>query len=337
MAVKQRGILITNLGSPKEPTVSAVRDYLREFLMDPWVFALPKPLRFLIVQLILRSRPEKSAEAYASIWTNQGSPLLVHANQLADQVRQKTGLPVAVGMRYGQPSFEDAQQQLQDCEEVVLVSPYPQYAESTVRSMVEHAQTIFAGKSLLMHAPFFDDPEFIAAQVQEIHANLPAATEHVVLSFHGIPNQHLRNADPTNRHCLRVDSCCSLPSEAHATCYRHQCLETANLIGAQLSLPWSWSFQSRLGRGAWLQPYTIEHVRSLAESGIKHLAVACPAFISDNLETLFEISVEVSEAFSESGGESLKLIPNLNNSPLWVDRVVRWGLSDSSTLLPIST
>ena len=331
MTANGRGILITNLGSPAEPTPKAVKDYLEEFLMDPYVITLPRPLRYLVVKAITRKRPISTAAAYARIWTDSGGPLRDHSERLAAHVRSRTDLPVAVGMRYGKPSFEAAYFVLRDvCNEVLVVSPYPQYATSTYVSMVEHARKVFQDKILLVTKPYFDNAAFLGAHVEQLSEHLPPDTEHLLFSFHGVPEQHIRQADTTRNHCLRRDDCCALEHPVQSACYRYQCLKTAELISASLSIPSSVCFQSRLGRAAWLKPYTIERVRELAASGLRKVAVLCPSFVADNLETLHEIGQEMRQVFLDAGGHRLDLMPSLNESDLWVPLVVEWCTAPSA-------
>lgn len=298
--------------------------------MDPYVISLPKALRYLIVQLVLRTRPEKTAQSYASIWTEDGGPLRAGTLEVATKLRETTNLPIAVGMRYGEPSFYEARELLSDCEELLLLSPYPHYAESTTRSLSEHVQNVFPGKRLLVTPPYYNNSEFIASQVQQIQAYTPPDTDHLLFSFHGIPLQHIRKADTSRSHCLRREDCCETPSNAHATCYRYQCFETARTIGATCDLPWSMSFQSRLGRATWLQPYTIEHVQDLARRGVRNLAIICPSFVVDNLETLYEIDIEVRDAFLDAKGTTLTLIPCLNSNERWINQLADWCVTDAA-------
>lgn len=332
MTLRGRGILITNLGSPASPTPPAVKAYLEEFLMDPHVVTLPTPLRYLLVKAIARTRCHASAAAYAAIWTNSGGPLRDHAQQLAQKVRQATGLPVAVGMRYGEPSFAEAVNELREhCDDILVISAFPQYAKSTYASSVQCLQQVTHDISVHITAPYYADSAYIHAYRNLLAKHLASDVEHLLFSFHGIPEMHLRQTDESGAHCLRSKHCCDSAHPSHARCYRFQCLTTARLLGEGQAVPTSVSFQSRLGRAQWLQPYTVDRVKNLAQSGIKRLAVSCPAFISDNLETLFEIGHEARELFLDAGGERLDLIPCLNSSSAWVDRVVAWCRAPSES------
>jgi ferrochelatase len=323
------GILLVNLGSPASPAVDDVRRYLDEFLHDPNVIDYPALVRSAIVDgIILRVRPKKSAAAYASIWWPQGSPLVVITQRLAEKVRQTLANPVAVAMRYGQPSIQAGLEQLAlaSCSDVVVVPLYPQYAMSTTKTVMDEVHRCNRdqqwGLQIRMVEPFFDNPIYQSCLVSSIRRGLPHDVDHVLLSYHGLPERHLRKTDPTGAHCMRSGDCCSIASMAHATCYRHQCLETSNAIIKGLGMsPTSvtTTFQSRLGLDRWLRPYTADTVVHLARSGVRSLAVVCPAFVADCLETLEEIGEGVKHQFLEAGGTSFTLIPCLNDDDEWAN------------------
>lgn len=339
MAVRGRGILITNLGSPQEPTPDAVKAFLKEFLGDPSVITMPKMVRLPLVNLIARLRSRSSSSGYAEIWESTGSPLLVHTHALAKRVGEQTDLPVAVGMRYGQPSLEYAREELTNrCDEIMVISPYPQFAASTYQSQVVELQRIFQNSStkVFVKEPYFNDADFIDVLSNLIRTNLQDDVDHLLFSFHGLPEQHIRSADSSKSHCLKNEACCETPHPSHATCYRHQCRYLASKLCENLDIETSIAFQSRLGPANWLRPYTLQSVQALAAQGIRKLAVACPSFISDNIETLFEIGHEVRDAFLKSGGDRLDLIPCLNESDGWVRLVSEWALSDSSSLVNLN-
>lgn len=297
--------------------------------MDPRVITLPRPLRYVVVKAIAKRRSAQSAAAYEKIWTSGGGPLRKHAEALAQRVRAATSLAVEVGMRYGTPSFEDAHKLLKEtCEEVLVISAYPHYAGSTYESTVERLKEIFSDIRTLITRPYFEEPEFISAHTALLNTHLATDIDHLLLSFHGVPELHIRKADESERHCLQVDECCAVSHPCQATCYRFQCLRTAELISNGISVSTSVAFQSRLGPARWLQPYTIDAVRRLAERGIKNLAVACPSFVSDNVETLYEIGYEVRDAFLDAGGKRMDVVPCLNESEAWVSLVVRWTLDE---------
>ncbi len=326
-----KGILLLNLGSPARPEVPEVRRYLGEFLMDPYVIDSPYLVRKLIVSaFILPFRPKQTAEAYASIWDSAGpgSPLLVYSEAQRDGLTERLDDPVVLAMRYGEPRIRDALEHLlaEGVDEVLLVPLYPHHADSTRRTGIEAVRQILnqvaPHMDLRVLPPFYDEPRYIQVLADLCRAHLPDDNQMLLFSYHGLPERHLTKADPTGKHCLQSEDCCEVASAAHASCYRHQVRTTSKLVAQALGLPddhWQVSFQSRLGRLPWLQPYTDQVLRELPKKGIKRLAVACPAFVADNLETLEEIGMQGRETFLEAGGESYTLIPCLNADPAWLD------------------
>ncbi len=324
------GVLLINLGSPASTDVADVRAYLNEFLMDPRVLDTPFLLRRLIVSgFILPTRPKKSAAAYDKIWRHDapdgmGSPLLFYSEQLRAALAKMTGQPVALAMRYGQPSIEQGVESLraQGVQEVIVAPLYPHYADSTTTTSVEAVAKHIPGDMKAATLPcFYNNPGYINALAQVTRDHLPTDFDHLLMSYHGLPERHLTRTDPTNEHCLANPDCCEQPSAAHATCYRHQTRVTSSLLAQALELEpsqYSVSYQSRLGRLPWLSPYTDARLAELAESGVQHLAVVCPAFVADNLETLEEIALAGRETFVQAGGRTLTLIPCLNDHPAWV-------------------
>ncbi|MEM1231487.1 MAG: ferrochelatase [Pseudomonadota bacterium] len=333
-----RGVLLANLGTPDRPAVRDVRAYLGEFLMDRHVLDVPWPIRKLIVSaFILPFRPKNSAEAYASIWQREGSPLLLESQRLQEGLRSALDhppLPIALGMRYGKPSLKDAVNELKDAgvSEVLLISLYPQHADSTRTTCIEAVQDAMPrDMQLSVLPPFYDRPDYIEVLADTVRPALQDPFDHLLLSYHGLPERHLTKADPTGSHCLARPDCCSTASPAHATCYRHQVFETSRALGAALKLrpeQFSTSFQSRLGRLPWLTPYTDQTLEELPGKGVRRLVVACPAFVADNLETLEEIGIQGKETFLAAGGDSLTLVPCLNAHPAWVTVLARWIQGD---------
>ena len=328
------GILLVNLGTPEAPKTREVRRYLAEFLMDPRVLDIPTVARMLLLHgIILRTRPRKSAHAYQQVWdAERGSPLLFHSQDLADALQQRMGqrARVVLAMRYGQPDLDSALTRLQNegCDRVVVVPLYPQYASSSSGSTLERVYQLAAQRpvppSLLAVRDFYDHPGFIDAQVEV--ARRPLADfnpDHVLISFHGVPERHVVATDlHDGTHCLRSDSCCDEIDSANRACYRAQCFATARGIAAGLGLEdgtWSVAFQSRLGRIPWIRPYTDERVVELAQQGTRRLAVMCPSFVADCLETLEEIGIRAKEDFIEAGGEDLLRIDCVNSHDRWVD------------------
>jgi ferrochelatase len=335
MANLKRGIILMNLGSPDSTEVNELRKYLNEFLTDKRVID-SWPVRNLLVRsVIVPRRAPKSAEAYRTIWTKNGSPLIQFTRELADKLQLQVTEPVVIAMRYGNPGMEVAYESLlhkiPDLEEVMAIPLYPHYAMSSYETAVEHAKEIHRKKKygfkLKFLAPFYQDPRYIHAMAENMRPYLQKEFDHLLFSFHGIPERHLVKSDPTHQHCLQSADCCSVSSPAHTTCYRHQCLRTMNLVAAELQLPqskYSFSFQSRLGRTPWLKPYTDFRFQEMPGEGIKKLLVVCPAFVSDCLETLEEIEIRGRESFLEAGGSEYQMIPCLNTSPLWVDALAAW-------------
>ncbi|MDG1803876.1 ferrochelatase [Flavicella sp.] len=331
-----KGVLLVNLGSPDTPNPKDVRRYLDEFLMDERVIDTNVILRNILVRgIILNTRPKKSAEAYQKIWWDEGSPLIVLSERFHKKVVDKTDIPVALGMRYGSMSIKEGYQKLADqgVTEVLLVPLYPHYAMSSFETVEVKAKQVqkkfFPEMTTEVLPAFFNKPDYIKVMADNIRKNIKGFEhDHILFSYHGIPERHILKSDTTGSHCKLDGSCCNKPSKAHATCYRHQCFETTKEIVKELGLKegtYSNSFQSRLGRDPWLKPYTdFEFERLPQEEGKKKLAVITPAFVSDCLETLEEIAMEGEEQFKEGGGESYKHIPCLNDNDDWVAVMVDW-------------
>jgi ferrochelatase len=326
--MKNRAVLLVNLGSPDSPAVPDVRRYLGEFLMDGRVLDAPYPIRWAIVHLsILPSRPAQSAEAYEKIWTPAGSPLVVTSQKVRTELEQRVGLTVELAMRYQNPSIESALGKLRNAgvDELFVIPLFPHYAMSSFETAVERvrevARRIAPEISLSFAAPYYNLPAYIDALVATAADQLKTDFDHLLFSFHGIPERHLRKSDPTGSHCLKSADCCSRPSPAHATCYRAQCFQTARAFAAAAGLPaekYSVAFQSRLGRDPWLTPYTDVVLETLGKKGAKKILVICPSFVSDCLETIEEIGMRGKETFQNAGGGEFALIPCLNEHPLWL-------------------
>ncbi|MBU2997617.1 ferrochelatase [Cellulophaga baltica] len=330
-----KGVLLVNLGSPDSPTPKDVKPYLDEFLMDERVIDVSKVLRNIIVRgLILQTRPKKSAEAYAKIWWDEGSPLIVISERFTEKLRKHTQMPVALGMRYGSMTIKNALQELKDkgVDEVLLVPMYPQYAMSSFETVVVKAMEVkdefFPEMKFTTLPAFYKNPEYIKVLSESIGESLKDFDyDHVLFSYHGIPERHIRKSDPTRFHCKIDGSCCQTNSVAHNTCYRHQCFDTTENVRAFLNLPKdkvSISFQSRLPKDPWLKPYTDYEFERFPKEGKKKLAVITPAFVADCLETLEEIAMEGEEQYTEAGGEAYKHIPCLNDSDDWVGVMAKW-------------
>jgi ferrochelatase len=334
--VERQGLLLVNLGTPDAPETGAVRRYLREFLSDPRVLDIPAPARWALLELlILPTRPSRSAAAYRKVWTQEGSPLLVHSQRLAARLADALGKEWAVelAMRYGRPSLGSALEKLASAgpRSITVLPLYPQYASSSTGSTLERVYEL-AGKAwnvpaLRVVPPFFDDPVFLDAWVDVARPVLAdARADHVLFSFHGLPERHVRKSDASGRHCLQSPGCCDVTVAENRWCYRAQCFSTARSLASRLGIQpeqMSVAFQSRLGRTPWLKPYTDLLLPELASKGVRRLAVLCPAFVADCLETLEEIGIRARADFLRAGGETLTLVPSLNAHPAWVRALVR--------------
>lgn len=326
------GILLINLGTPTAPQTGPVRKYLREFLSDPRVIDIAAPLRWLLVNaVILPTRPSKSAAAYRKVWRGdgaEGSPLL-YFSRLQAAALQKA-LPqhkVVLAMRYGHPSLAQALAELQSSgvDEIIVMPLYPQYASASTGSSVEKLFSLAGTKAVVPRLrvlpEFYDDMGFITAFAAVASPLLASfKPDHVLLSYHGLPERQVKASDPTGKHCLASAECCDRIVPANAHCYRAQCFATSRALTARLGLTSvSTSFQSRLGRTPWIKPYSDIVLKELAARGVKRLAVLSPSFVADCLETLEEIAMRGAEDFKAAGGEELLLVPSLNDHPRWIE------------------
>lgn len=328
--MNKQGVLLINLGSPDSTSVRDVRRYLNEFLMDERVIDVAWPLRRLITGMILINRPKDSAHAYSQVWTREGSPLIVTSRNVRCDLQRRLGdgIPVELAMRYQNPSIEAAIRTLRDegVTNLTVISLFPHYAMSSFETAIVRAREVAAriapGMRLRIAEPYYKDPDYVAALVASAEEYLRQDFDHLLFSFHGLPERHLRKSDTTGCHCLAVANCCETPSPAHRTCYRAQCYATVRAFAEAAGLTgdkYSVAFQSRLGRDPWLKPYTDAEFTRLASSGVKKLLVICPAFVSDCLETLEEIAMRGRETFTEAGGEEFDLIPCMNEHPRWLE------------------
>jgi protoporphyrin/coproporphyrin ferrochelatase len=340
----RRGVLLVNLGSPDSTRVADVRRYLREFLMDERVLDVPYLTRWLIVHLaILPFRPRKSAEAYRKIWWPEGSPLVVISQRVRDALQAQLSEPVALAMRYQNPSVAAALGELvrQGINSVTLLPLYPQYALSSYETVVAHVRQIverrFPQLRLSIVPPFFDQPDYLEALVASARGPLEQEYDHLLFSFHGLPERHLRRSDPTGRHCLQAPDCCRGEHPAHRVCYRAQAFKMVEAFVRKVGIPpgkYSIAFQSRLGRTPWLQPYTDQELARLPARGVRRLRVICPAFVADCLETLEEIALRGKETFLAAGGTEFSYIPCLNEHPLWIQTLARLASPEISHARP---
>jgi ferrochelatase len=327
-----QGVLLLNVGTPDAPTPSALRSYLSRFLDDPRVLDMPTwSRRLLLYGAILPFRPRHSAEAYQKIWTEKGSPILIHGKAFAESLRQKLGegYRVALGTAYGNPSIESTLDNLlsEPLSGLTLFPLFPQYASATSGAVQEAVLTHLMKRqhipALRVVKPFFDDPGFLDALAERGRTVISEfKPDHLLFSYHGLPERQIRKREGAEGVCLEpVQTCCETLHAGNLHCYRAQCFATTRALLPRLSWESSrhtTSFQSRLGRIPWIPPYTEETLVQLAQQGIKRLAVFSPAFVADCLETLEEIGIRARETFREAGGEELTLVPSLNNHPAWV-------------------
>ena len=331
----KKGVLLVNLGSPDSPTPKDVKPYLDEFLMDKYVIDVPFLLRALLVRgIILQTRPKKSAAAYQKIWWEEGSPLIVLSKRMKAKVEQNVSIPVALAMRYGNPSIESGLQELSDkgITEVLLFPLYPQHAMASTVTILVLAEEIrkkkFPHMNFTIVPAFYNQKDYIRDLSNLIKKHLEGFDyDHLLFSYHGIPERHIRKTDITKSHCKIDGSCCHTPSPAHEFCYRHQCFETTKQVVEFLGIEegkYSQTFQSRLAGDKWLTPYTDVEINKMPEKGIKKLAVVTPAFVSDCFETLEEIAMEANKEFKAHGGSEFKAIPCLNDDDDWCKTLSRW-------------
>ena len=320
-----KGILLVNLGSPDTPNPKDVKKYLDEFLMDERVIDLPLWARTLLVKgIILNTRPKASAKAYKKIWWDEGSPLIVLSERLQEKVQNLLDVPVALAMRYGSMTIKNGIQELVDkgCTEIKTIPLYPQFAMATTETIdvkVEELVSEFFPQVKITTTPaFYKRQDYIDALSTSIAERLEGLDyEHILFSYHGVPERHIRKSDVSNGNCKMNGKCCfKMGSPQHEFCYRHQCEITTVNVAKKLGLKngtYSTTFQSRLGFDPWLKPYTDRTIERMGKEGIKKMAIVTPAFVSDCLETLEEIAMEGEEIFHEVGGEQFTVIPCLND------------------------
>lgn len=339
------GLLLINLGTPDAPTPTEVRRYLREFLSDPRVLDMPALSRWLLLNLIiLPLRPRTSAEAYAKIWTERGSPLLLQSEALLEKVRRRFGtdVEVALAMRYGRPSIPDALARFRasGIDRIVVFPLYPQYSSaatgSSIEKVFEAAAKLWNVPSIQVVPPFYDDAGYLDAWARITAPVIAQARpERVMFSFHGLPERQCRKTDDTGAHCLVRADCCERIVTANRNCYRAQCLATARAIADRLGLTqdqWLLCFQSRLGRTPWIKPYTDLEIIRLAREGVRRVVILSPAFVADCLETLEELGIRAAASFRANGGEELHLVPCLNDEEGWADTVAALARASSGWL-----
>jgi len=333
-------VLLLNLGSPDSPSVPDVKRYLREFLGDERVIDKPDSsfLRSCLVNgIIIPFRAKNSAHAYSTVWTPEGSPLIVTSRHTQAKLQERMTLPVALAMNYGNPSIPAVLGELANrgVDRLLLFPQYPHYAmsswETVVAKVRREAARLAPAMKIECVAPYYADADYITALVESARPYLTQPHDHLLFSYHSIPARHLTKADSSRAHCQVVADCCNTCSPAHATCYKAQVTRTTQEFARVAGLDparWSIAFQSRLANEPWLEPYTDFEYKRLATEGRKRLLVITPAFVTDCLETLEEIRVRGAEDFAAAGGTSFVHIPCLNDQPVWINfleqRVRRW-------------
>ena len=336
--MERKGLVLVNLGSPDSYEVKDVRTYLRQFLMDERVIDAPYLIRKMIVEgFVLPFRPKKSAHAYQSVWMKEGAPLKVLTEQFKQALKPLVNMPMSVAMRYANPTPEAALRELEKIdpklEEIIIAPLYPHYAMSSYESaylyVLEKMKALRPDLKYKILQPFYNEGKYIQALKESIAPYLEKPYDHILFSYHGLPVRHLKKSDPNKNHCYLAGDCCNTKSPSWDFCYKHQVIQTTNLVAGALNIPkekFSCSFQSRLGSDEWMKPFTVEQLKSFPSQRIKKLVMVCPAFVSDCLETLEEIGIQGKEIFLNAGGESYTLVPCLNSHPAWVNAFASYCL-----------
>lgn len=330
MGKEKKGVLLVNLGTPDSPATKDVRKYLREFLMDGRVIDIPLIPRFLLVNgIIAPFRAPKSAKEYAKLWEDRGSPLKFNGLDVRDLLQASLGdeYHVSLGMRYQSPSIESALEELRshNVTEIIVIPLFPQYASASTGSVSEKVNSIVNKWQIIPSVKhinqFMDHPKFLEAFANNGKALMEKETyDHVIFSYHGLPERQIKKGSVGNQ--CQLGACCNKLHEKNRYCYRAQCFYTSRQLAERLGLKegeYSTTFQSRLGKDPWIQPYTDIFLKDLPAKGIKKVMVFSPAFISDCLETTLEVGEEFKEEFLEAGGDTWDLVPSLNTSSTWIE------------------
>ncbi|WP_295675823.1 ferrochelatase [uncultured Mucilaginibacter sp.] len=341
--MSKKGVLLVNLGTPDSPETRDVRKYLDEFLMDPRVIDINPVSRALLVKgIIAPFRSPKSAKLYKAIWHDKtGSPLLYYSQLQHKLLQDRLGYEymVELAMRYQSPSIESALNRMKAAlvDSIQVIALFPQYASAStgsvydkVMELIRKWQTI---PSISFINSFHDNELMIETFANNGKKYKPETYDHILFSFHGLPQRQLIKCDHTGKYCLKVEGCCNTLNDTNKFCYSAQSYDTARLIAEKLNLPkdkYSICFQSRLGKDPWVQPYTSEVVAKLAAEGKKRLLVFCPAFVADCLETVYEVTVEYGDEFKALGGEHVQLVESLNDSATWIDALEQMVIGKKS-------
>jgi ferrochelatase len=329
--MNKKGVLLVNLGTPDSPSVADVRKYLNEFLMDKRVIDINPVSRALLVRgLIVPFRAPKSAKLYKKIWTEKGSPLLYHSIRQAELLQQRLGneYQVEMAMRYQIPSISSALLRLkaENVKTIRVIPLFPQYASASTGSVIDKVMELVKQWPTIPEISFvnsFHDNELMLRTFAEnAKKHQPETYDHILFSFHGLPQRQLKKSDHSGNHCLQISDCCATLTDTNKFCYSAQSHNTAHLIAEKLGINknnYTVCFQSRLGNDPWVKPYTSEVIAELAKKGFKRLLVFCPAFVADCLETVYEVSEEYHEEFKALGGEKVQLVESLNDNPMWIE------------------
>ena len=321
-----KGILLINLGSPKDLDDKSIKEFLIEFLSDDLVIDYPKIIQQTLVRgVIVPFRYKNTQAAYEEIWSAKGSPLIEMSKKVSKKLENVISTPVEIGMRYQEPSIEQGLRSLvnKGCNEIKVIPLYPHYAISTTLTTKLKVEEIVRNLDCNLNIEyvdhFYNSENYIKALSSSIQDYIKPETDLLLFSYHGIPKRHLKKATPERNHSEEL--CLKSQCVIKEYCYRHQVMETSRLCAQELSLSedqWKVSFQSRVGPG-WLQPFTDKELEKYPSLGIKNITVACPSFVSDNLETLEEINMEARETFIDNGGEEFNYAPCLNDNEPWID------------------
>jgi protoporphyrin/coproporphyrin ferrochelatase len=329
----KKGVLLVNLGTPDDPGRAAVYRYLKQFLMDRRVIDYPWLPRTLLVKgLIAPFRSGSSSKLYKMLWTEQGSPLKVYGERLAEGVQQRLGkdYEVELAMRYQNPSIESAIDRLiaKQVSEIIVFPMFPQYASATTGSVHDEVMRVLRKKETIPNLSFINSYYDYEPMIDIFAGNARqfdlGSYDHIIFSYHGLPQRQLRKGDVTGSHCLKNENCCQNIGIANQFCYSAQCHATTRAIAGKLGLSqdrYTTSFQSRLGPEEWAKPYTSVMIEEQAKQGAKRLLVFSPAFVADCLETIIEIGTEYQHEFEKMGGEKVDLVPSLNDDPRWIEAV----------------
>jgi ferrochelatase len=321
------GVLLVNLGTPDSARPRDVFRYLNEFLTDARVIDIPWLARQILVRgLIVPRRYRASAKSYSKIWTEKGSPLLLHSLKMKEELQKQLGdqYQVALGMRYQNPTMERALNELKHAEKIIVIPLFPQYASATTGSVHQKVMELVSKWQVIPKIHFVNSYATHPGLIEAFHVQAKKYDiknfDHLIFSFHGLPQRHLIKSDPHGK-CRKTKDCCKAKDAKHIYCYSMQCHNTAQAIADKLNLDknfYTISFQSRLGKEPWMTPYTNEVIQEQLKKGHKNILVMSPSFVCDCLETIYEISMEYSDEFRHAGGDNLQLVEGLNNSPAWI-------------------